>query len=103
MSNKEIHSGNWKRGGGWGFSPCIVGMAFPARPANCAPRFSCDGCPEAHAFFVVVMKIEIQIAWDAVITQLRLQQVVLVAPAASGPAAIDWALPNPSVLRGLRY
>jgi len=43
------------------------------------------------------------VTWDAVITQLRPQQVVLVAPAASGPAAIDWALPNPSVLRGLRY
>ncbi|HEY5740974.1 MAG TPA: hypothetical protein VIS99_00420 [Terrimicrobiaceae bacterium] len=41
--------------------------------------------------------------WDAVITQLRLQQVVLVAHDASGPAAIDWALPNPSVLRSLRY
>ena len=60
MGDKEIHSGSWKRGGR-GFSPWIVGMAFPARSANCAPRFSCDGCPEAPAFFVVLMKIEIQI------------------------------------------
>jgi haloalkane dehalogenase len=38
---------------------------------------------------------------DAVITQLRLQQVTLVAHDASGPPAIDWALANPDRVAGL--
>ena len=38
---------------------------------------------------------------DAVITQLRLQQVVLVAHDASGPPAIDWALANSDRVAGL--
>jgi pimeloyl-ACP methyl ester carboxylesterase len=38
---------------------------------------------------------------DAVITQLRLGQVVLVAHDASGPPAIDWALAHPERVAGL--
>ena len=38
---------------------------------------------------------------DAVITQLRLQQVILVAHDASGPPAIDWALARPERVAGL--
>jgi pimeloyl-ACP methyl ester carboxylesterase len=38
---------------------------------------------------------------DAVITQQRLQQVVLVAHDASGPPAIDWALAHPERVAGL--
>ena len=38
---------------------------------------------------------------DAVITQLRLQQVTLVAHDASGPPAIDWALSEPERVAGL--
>ena len=38
---------------------------------------------------------------DAVITQLRLQQVILVAHDASGPPAIDWALANSEHVAGL--
>ncbi len=38
---------------------------------------------------------------DAVITQLRLQQVTLVAHDASGPPAIDWALRQPQRVAGL--
>jgi haloalkane dehalogenase len=38
---------------------------------------------------------------DAVITQLRLQQVILVAHDASGPPAIDWALANSERVAGL--
>jgi haloalkane dehalogenase len=38
---------------------------------------------------------------DAVITQLRLQQVLLVAHDASGPPAIDWALGQPERVAGL--
>jgi pimeloyl-ACP methyl ester carboxylesterase len=38
---------------------------------------------------------------DAVITQLSLQQVILVAHDASGPPAIDWALANPDRVAGL--
>jgi haloalkane dehalogenase len=38
---------------------------------------------------------------DAVITRLRLQQVVLVAHDASGPPAIDWALTNSEHVAGL--
>jgi pimeloyl-ACP methyl ester carboxylesterase len=38
---------------------------------------------------------------DAVITQLRLRQVVLVAHDASGPPAIDWALANSDRVAGL--
>jgi len=38
---------------------------------------------------------------DAVITQIRLQQVVLVAHDASGPPAIDWALAQPERVAGL--
>jgi len=38
---------------------------------------------------------------DAVITQLRLQQVILVAHDASGPPAIDWALANSDRIAGL--
>ena len=38
---------------------------------------------------------------DAVITQLQLQQVVLVAHDASGPPAIDWALANPERVAAL--
>src|SRR4029077_20886996 len=38
---------------------------------------------------------------DAVITQLKLGQVVLAAPAASGPPAIDWALAHPERVDGL--
>ena len=38
---------------------------------------------------------------DAVITQLRLQQVILVAHDASGPPAIDWALANSDRVAGL--
>jgi pimeloyl-ACP methyl ester carboxylesterase len=38
---------------------------------------------------------------DAVITQLRLQQVILVAHDASGPPAIDWALGRPERVAGL--
>jgi pimeloyl-ACP methyl ester carboxylesterase len=38
---------------------------------------------------------------DAVITQLGLGQVVLVAHDASGPPAIDWALANPERVAGL--
>jgi haloalkane dehalogenase len=38
---------------------------------------------------------------DAVITQMRLQQVVLVAHDASGPPAIDWALDQPERVAGL--
>lgn len=38
---------------------------------------------------------------DAVITQLRLQQVILVAHDASGPPAIDWALANADRVAGL--
>ena len=38
---------------------------------------------------------------DAVITQLRLQQVILVAHDASGPPAIDWALSQPERVAGL--
>lgn len=37
----------------------------------------------------------------AVITQLRLQKVVLVAHDASGPPAIDWALDHPDQISGL--
>jgi hypothetical protein len=46
MGDKEIHSGSWKRGGR-GFSPCIVGMAFPARSAIVHLDFRATGCPEA--------------------------------------------------------
>src|SRR5499425_3200705 len=38
---------------------------------------------------------------DAVITQLRLQQVILVAHDASGPPAIDWALDRSARVAGL--
>jgi len=38
---------------------------------------------------------------DAVITRLRLQQVILVAHDASGPPAIDWALANSERVAGL--
>src|SRR4029453_606000 len=38
---------------------------------------------------------------DAVTTQLRLQQVILVAHDASGPPAIDWALANSERVAGL--
>ena len=38
---------------------------------------------------------------DAVVTQLRLQQVTLVAHDASGPPAIDWALSQPERVAGL--
>lgn len=38
---------------------------------------------------------------DAVITQLGLSQVVLVAHDASGPPAIDWALAHPDRVDGL--
>jgi haloalkane dehalogenase len=38
---------------------------------------------------------------DAVVAQLRLQQVVLVAHDASGPPAIDWALERPERVAGL--
>jgi pimeloyl-ACP methyl ester carboxylesterase len=38
---------------------------------------------------------------DAVITQLKLVQVVLVAHDASGPPAIDWALVHPERVAGL--
>jgi haloalkane dehalogenase len=38
---------------------------------------------------------------DVVITQMRLQQVVLVAHDASGPPAIDWALAQPERVAGL--
>src|SRR5512134_2240576 len=38
---------------------------------------------------------------DAVITQLRLQQVILVAHDASGPPAIDWALAQSERVAGL--
>src|SRR5262245_5509219 len=38
---------------------------------------------------------------DAVIAQLRLEQVVLVAHDASGPSAIDWALAHPDRVAGL--
>ena len=38
---------------------------------------------------------------DAVITQLRLQQVILVAHDASGPPAIDWALDESKRVAGL--
>ena len=38
---------------------------------------------------------------DAVITQLRLQQVILVAHDASGPPAIDWALDHSERVAGL--
>src|SRR5512134_1659280 len=38
---------------------------------------------------------------DAVITQLRLQQVILVAHDASGPPAIDWALDQSDRVAGL--
>jgi pimeloyl-ACP methyl ester carboxylesterase len=38
---------------------------------------------------------------DTVITQLRLEQVVLVAHDASGPPAIDWALVHPERVAGL--
>lgn len=38
---------------------------------------------------------------DAVITQLRLREVVLVAHDASGPPAIDWALDHPERVAGL--
>lgn len=38
---------------------------------------------------------------NAVITQMRLQQVVLVAHDASGPPAIDWALDHPERVAGL--
>jgi pimeloyl-ACP methyl ester carboxylesterase len=38
---------------------------------------------------------------DAVITQLRLQQVILVAHDASGPPAIDWALDQSKRVAGL--
>jgi pimeloyl-ACP methyl ester carboxylesterase len=38
---------------------------------------------------------------DAVITQLRLQQIVLVAHDASGPPAIDWALDHSESVAGL--
>jgi haloalkane dehalogenase len=38
---------------------------------------------------------------DAVITQLRLQQVILVAHDASGPPAIDWALDHSESMAGL--
>jgi pimeloyl-ACP methyl ester carboxylesterase len=38
---------------------------------------------------------------DAVINQLRLQQVTLVAHDASGPPAIDWALDHPERVAGL--
>jgi pimeloyl-ACP methyl ester carboxylesterase len=38
---------------------------------------------------------------DAVITQLRLRQVTLVAHDASGPPAIDWALAQPERVAGL--
>jgi haloalkane dehalogenase len=38
---------------------------------------------------------------DAVITQLRLRQVILVAHDASGPPAIDWALEQPERVAGL--
>ena len=38
---------------------------------------------------------------DAVITQLRLQQVILVAHDASGPPAIDWALDRSARVGGL--
>jgi len=38
---------------------------------------------------------------DAVIAQLRLEQVVLVAHDASGPPAIDWALAQPGRVAGL--
>ena len=40
---------------------------------------------------------------DAVITQLRLGQVVLVAHDASGPPAIDWALAHPDRVAGLVF
>jgi haloalkane dehalogenase len=38
---------------------------------------------------------------DAVLTQLRLQDVLLVAHDASGPPAIDWALDHPERIAGL--
>lgn len=38
---------------------------------------------------------------DAVISQLQLQQIVLVAHDASGPPAIDWALDHPERVAGL--
>ena len=38
---------------------------------------------------------------DAVVTQLRLQQVILVAHDASGPPAIDWALDRQEAVAGL--
>ncbi|HZD40952.1 MAG TPA: alpha/beta fold hydrolase, partial [Terriglobales bacterium] len=38
---------------------------------------------------------------DSVITQLQLQQVLLVAHDASGPPAIDWSLAHPEQVAGL--
>jgi haloalkane dehalogenase len=53
--------------------------------------------PEAHPYTASNQIGDL----DAVITQLRLQQVMLVAHDASGPPAIDWALAHSERVAGL--
>ena len=60
MGDKEIHSGSWKRVGR-DFRHALWGWLFPRDPPIVHLDFRATGCPEAPAFFAVLMKIEIQI------------------------------------------